>query len=602
MELLSLQPPDLSRLAAQLSRILEAGLSQQETINQLLQLTIALVNGAGAIFYREQDRILYPVGQLLSRQVESMSADISTEFEERAQMAIREGKASVLPLPRMPSAFILSCPIAGVETLSDSCLSVLVVLGDTPKEPFLIILQLMAAILSRTVRINSSPHPSGNSSQELLTYLAGLGEIPDLRTFNNILRQWLGCEVLAVGFGAKQGGKLHLKSVTDVVKVDSRTSQSRKFLKVMQECLQQMETIAWPSIHAESTFNESLLLKELVQANGMRQGVAVALPGASGKSAVLVFLWSEEESRAEQIGKFLEAVPLLGLMMQTLGATSSVHSPANQGAKLLLKRNILLSVLVLLFVGVIFYPAKFSLHPNCQVVPVQVHYVVTRFDGLLEKVFVEPGDNVEQKDKLAILDGRELELELRSIRADSAKELKLRDNHLATGNTAAAQIGYLEYQRLQERANLLLIRQKQLLLESPADGVVVSGDLKRAEGGPVSKGQVLFEIAPLKTVLIELAVADADISHVKEQAEATVRFDAFPGRSWLGKVDRITPKSVLFQGQNVFIVSFQIVNSDNLLQPGMQGRASVECGRKSLLWIYFHKPWYALIRLLRSIY
>jgi RND family efflux transporter MFP subunit len=260
--------------------------------------------------------------------------------------------------------------------------------------------------------------------------------------------------------------------------------------------------------------------------------------------------------------------------------------------------GVLAAVLLTLFA---LYPAQFKLHPDCQVVPVQINYVAPRFDGLLQKVFVEPGDRVSEGEQLAALDGRELEMELRSVQADSAKALKQRDNHLANGNVAAAQIGLLEYKRLQERAKLLRMRKEQLALSSPVDGIVLSGDLKKAEGSPVSKGQVLFELAPLTTILIALAVADADIAHVQEKNPVTVRFDAFPGRNWQGEIDHISPKSALLQGQNVFVVTFELDNGDNLLQPGMRGQASVQCGRRSLLWIYFHKPWYALVRLFNSL-
>lgn len=289
-------------------------------------------------------------------------------------------------------------------------------------------------------------------------------------------------------------------------------------------------------------------------------------------------------------------------MVQTLASVDSAQPTDSYKPKSTIKKKLALAVMAIVLAGSMLYPASFRLHPDCYVFPVQIHYVVARFDGLLEKVFVEPGDRVSQDSQLATLDGRELELELSSTRADSDKALKLRDNHLATGNVAAAQIGLLEYQRLQERAKLLLIRQRQLSLESPVAGIVLSGDLKRAEGGPVTKGQVLFEVAPLETILIEMAVADADISYVQEQATVTVRFDAFPGRKWQGKVDRIAPKSALIQRQNAFVVSFQIVNTGIFLQPGMQGKASIECGKRSLLWIYFHKPWYALISLFRSIF
>ena len=274
----------------------------------------------------------------------------------------------------------------------------------------------------------------------------------------------------------------------------------------------------------------------------------------------------------------------------------------NAEEKTPLKRKIITVLIIFALFGIALFPKEFVLHPTAIAKPVQVRYVVARFDGLLQKVFVEPGDRVKIEMELALLDGRELELELRTIRADSAKSLKIRDNYMAVGKVAEAQIALLESKRLRERESLLLDRQGELSLKSPFDGIVLSGDLKQTEGGPVAKGEVLFEVAPLERILLQLLVADEDIAHVQKGLSVDVHFDAFPGKQWKGGLTRIAPQSTLVQAENVFLVSLEVENSDGLLLPGMQGYASVYCGKKSLLWIYFHKPWYALRQLLVSLF
>jgi len=256
----------------------------------------------------------------------------------------------------------------------------------------------------------------------------------------------------------------------------------------------------------------------------------------------------------------------------------------------------------LLLCAIIFFPKEFNLHPDTWVRPVRVQYVVARFDGILDKVFVDPGDRVQEGTSLATLDGREINLELRSIEADRDKALKMRDNYMATNDIAPAQIALLEAKRLQERSNLLTDRQQKLDLKSPLDGIVLSDDLKQDVGGPVGRGQMLFEIAPLETVLVELAVLDEDVSYVVKDMEVEVYFDAFPGRTWKATVDRIAPKSEIVQGANIFLTTLELENEDRVLQPGMQGHATVKCGRRSLAWIYFHKPWYALCKLLNKLF
>ncbi len=595
---MKIKPPDPSRLAAQLSEILAADLSSQEKIDSVLQLTVSIVNGAGALFYREQQGQLRPVGQLLSRQTASMSEDLQAELLEDARAALQEKKASVTSLSLMPSAYIISCPLSGISGLPNSCLSVLVLLGDSPREPFLIILQLLASTMAH-LGVDEDKKPALQKSG-LLSALAGIEDKLEYGKLIETLREWLGCNLVAVGYG-QPGGNVRLKSISDVVKVDARTRQARLFVNVMQDCLQQDTLTSWPAITKISA-DESLVMKGLVLANNMKAGVAALLPGASGKSTILVFLWADARASEERVKEFTQTAPLIGLMLEALGSTDNVpHHAHPKSGKPAIKKIAAVSLLAALLAGFSLYPVTYNIHAACLVAPVKIRYIVSQFDGFLKDVFVEPGDKIKRQDPMASLDGRELELELRSIEADSSKALKLRDNHLASGNTAAAQIGLLEYQRLQERAQLLLNRQKQLHFTSPVDGIVLSGELRREVGGPVTKGQVLFEVAPLETILIEIAIGDDDISHVEEQAPVTAHFNAFPSRSWQGTISHIAPKSELVQGQNSFIVSLQIANTENLLQPGMQGQASIEAGRKSLVWIYFHKPWHALVRLLRSL-
>jgi multidrug efflux pump subunit AcrA (membrane-fusion protein) len=173
----------------------------------------------------------------------------------------------------------------------------------------------------------------------------------------------------------------------------------------------------------------------------------------------------------------------------------------------------------------------------------------------------------------------------------------MRDHHLALGNTAGAQIARLEEQRLEEQLNLLLEQKKHLVLLSPVDGIVLSGDLKRALGSPVSKGQSLFEVSPLEEMIVELAVRENHITYLQPDMDVRVRFDAYPDGVWVGSIKKINPKSEIRENRNVFIAELEFNNPDGRLRPGMQGKAVIHTGSRPLGWIVFHKPWYTLLQL-----
>jgi len=586
-------------MAGQISDILLSPVGKQEKINSLLQFTVELVNAIGAVFYIQQDANLLTSHQLLSVKEELSDKDIVKECKSNSESALAKDKASIVSLSRIPSVQILSCPVPARSSRPGCCLTVLVSLGKNPHEPFLIILQLMVvtlAGLNDSIETNST----GNEPLSLIELLTAENQTLNPQIFYSLLREWSNCTTLAFGSVGKSG-KIRLEAISDVVAVDSRTRQSRRFLKVMQECWQQRSPMLWPS-KVVGVYNDSLLLKELVQRSGMQQGAVVLFPYGEG-STFLVLLWADKNDRIERINELNSIISLLSPALHTifLSGVSRTKKIATTGFSKK-KKKLLMAFGALLLLVTLLFPVTFNLHPASMVKPVQVRYVTARFNGMLKQVFVEPGDRVERGTSLAVLDGREMELELRSIEADRAKALKVRDNYLATGNVAPAQIALLEARRLQERGRLLYERQQQLELQSPVAGIVLSGDLKKNVDGPVTRGQILFEVSPLEQLVVELSVLDEDISYVAEGMNVVVRFDAFPGRVWPTAVERISPKSELRRGANVFPVTLILENKDRLLQPGMQGRAAIDCGKKNLGWIYFHKPWYALCRLLSSLF
>ncbi len=596
-----LQVPDPARLAELVVKTLTGDTGNNEKIDRLLHLAVGLVNGAGALLFIQTEVETRQVAQLISQQAESWSTDVAGECAKSAGQALLAGKASIAPLAAMPAARILSCPVPAEDDKQGCCLSVIVLLGDSPQEPFLIILQLIASILAQVAQSNTQPQAILGGSTDLLQLLIQQKNTLDVRGICDLLRKWSGCSMLVIG-STKENGKIILRLVSDMVKIDSRTRQSRQFIKVMQECQQQQRSMLWPGKASNTEHEQSLMMKELVRTASMQQGAAVFLPDAKKGGTVLIFLWPDEQERARQLTEFDQCASLFGPAFQAI--LSSTRPKIETNVKTMSGKNkmLLAGAATLLLCAIAFFPKEFKLHPDTWVRPVQVRYVVARFDGILKKVFVEPGDRVQQGSPLAILDGREIDLELRSIEADSAKALKMRDNYLAAGDIAPAQIALLEARRLQERSSLMKDRQQKLDLKSPLDGIVLSGDLKQDVGGPVGRGQMLFEIAPLKSVLVELAILDEDVSYVAKNMEVEIRFDAFPGRTWKSQIDRVAPKSEIVRSANVFLSTLELENEDRVLQPGMQGHATVKCGHRSLAWIYFHKPWYALCKLLNKLF
>jgi hypothetical protein len=244
-----------------------------------------------------------------------------------------------------------------------------------------------------------------------------------------------------------------------------------------------------------------------------------------------------------------------------------------------------------LVAGLMMVPWPHKVKCGCELEPVTRRFVAAPFDGTLERSFVEPGDLVTRDQLLARIDGREIRWELAGIAADLNRAAKQRDGHLAEHEFGAVQVSQFEVERLKLRKELLEHRNTNLEIRSPIDGIVIVGDLKKAEGAPLETGQTLFEIAPLDGMIVEVGIPAEEISRVAPGLPVDLVLESFPGEHWNGELARIHPRSEVKEDEHVFIGEMELDNPGQMLRPGMQGRARVASRRRPLGWILFHKPW-----------
>ncbi|MFV2067726.1 MAG: efflux RND transporter periplasmic adaptor subunit [Pirellulales bacterium] len=265
------------------------------------------------------------------------------------------------------------------------------------------------------------------------------------------------------------------------------------------------------------------------------------------------------------------------------------------GRSLSRRRAVSATIAIALLMLAMLIPFPFRIGCDVDIEPVLRRFVAAPFDGTLDASLVEPGDLVAKGDVIARMDGREIEWELAGRRAERLRAEKRRDTAMARHQPAAAQQAQLESARLQLKIELLEDRRKNLEIRSPLTGIVITGDLRRSEGAPLTVGQPLFEIAPLDRMIVELAVPETEVHFVETGAEVTVRVHA--ARQTLdGTLDRIMPRAVVREGETVFIGEVLVANPTGRLRPGMSGYAKIMGASRPLGWILFHPMVEALAR------
>lgn len=434
---------------------------------------------------------------------------------------------------------------------------------------------------------------------ELMAKLESCGSITEAcQLFAELVAKHLNA-VVAVGLFKSPKSPCQLKSISGVAGVDPLSPRTMALSAAIDEVATNDASTYWPPLNPRA--RRSLLTHQrLVDRQFCHSVMGMPIKDAQGKliGAWLCLADHELHKKPAAVGFLRVCSYRLGPTLELLrrAERSPIQRAWNHFRSKL--NPTMRRVLVLMVMGLIaLMAAPWPHHLNCQseLQPVTRRYVAAPFEGTLEKSFVEPGDVVNAGDLLAKIDDREIHWELAGIDAEQQKAFKERDTKLAKNEIAAAQLARYDAERLELRRHLLNHRSEHLEIRSPTSGLVITGDLKRSEGVPLAVGKILFEIAPLERMIVEVAIPERDISYafINQSVELTV--DGFAGLRWKGSLLRIHPRSEMRENKSVFIGEFELQNDDRRLLPGMHGHAKLEGDWKPIGWLLFHRAWDTLI-------
>jgi membrane fusion protein, multidrug efflux system len=163
--------------------------------------------------------------------------------------------------------------------------------------------------------------------------------------------------------------------------------------------------------------------------------------------------------------------------------------------------------------------------------------------GVVDAVHVESGDVVHKGQPLAELKRAEVDASVaqasesvEKARRDLERARQLRIDEVATEE----QVQDLTTAYNVARSNLEAIRfnARFARIEAPVDGIVFERTIEAGE--LVQPGQAVVVLGSTTSGwVVRVDLADRDLVRMERGAAATVTFDAFPGRSFTGKVTRI---------------------------------------------------------------
>ncbi len=411
----------------------------------------------------------------------------------------------------------------------------------------------------------------------------------------NELQKQFGCEQVALGIPDGEKANCRVVAVSGVSALDPRSNFAEQVAMAMNEAILRRK-ITVVDRDATSEEEATLAHQELLRTTRCRRIVSTPMFGDNRQPLGVFVQWDNKcETEFIQTLAFARlSQSVLDGRLQMIRRTTVhpfrkfIHKLTHAETR---KKVLGVTIALGIFASVMAMPMEYRVSCDCQLEPVLRRFVASPYDGTLEESLVEAGDVVRAGQTLARMDGRELHWELSGYEADYKSEQKKRDAASARDDVAIAQQSDLEMQRLSLKMDLLRHRLENLEIKSPIDGVVIEGDLKKAEGIPLTIGQTLFEIGPLDQMIVELAVPEREILHVEPGMSVEITLDADQSNTETGTLLRITPRSEIRASESVFVAELALSNVDGKYRPGMKGSAMISGHRHPLGWNWFHHAW-----------
>ncbi|MFN9721413.1 MAG: HlyD family efflux transporter periplasmic adaptor subunit [Planctomycetota bacterium] len=284
-----------------------------------------------------------------------------------------------------------------------------------------------------------------------------------------------------------------------------------------------------------------------------------------------------------------------------------IHS--GQQASGLTRRRIMAAALVSGFACLWLIPARFEIEVSGQLFPSERRRVFAPDDGMVEEVLVLSDQRVLKDAPLLRIRNPERELELNRVLGDietTASRLQaVRTTRSGSSTRPATEVSESGSEEQELEQKLRTLREEQVLLEqqiesltvrSPVDGLVYQRRLQeQLTARPVQRGQMLLEIGNDSTGWIaELNIPDDVVGYVKEAAgiELPVEF-VRAGRSGhpeSATLISLSDASHIEDGQ-VGCSAFARLNASmtNEFRPGESVTARIDCGRRSLGFVWFRE-------------
>ena len=190
----------------------------------------------------------------------------------------------------------------------------------------------------------------------------------------------------------------------------------------------------------------------------------------------------------------------------------------------------------------------------------------------IKKINVETGDFVKKDQVVAEMDAISLGQAELQMKNDSIEFVRLAGLYDA-GGLSKSDLDAMELKYSVSRSNYENLLENTIL-RSPLDGVITARNYD--SGDLFNMSLPIYTVEQITPVKLLIGISEADYTKVHRGDAVEITADAFPGRTFTGKVGRIYP--TIDPATHTFTVEVIVDNKDRVLRPGMYAKVNVQFG------------------------
>ncbi|MDT8318166.1 MAG: efflux RND transporter periplasmic adaptor subunit [bacterium] len=209
--------------------------------------------------------------------------------------------------------------------------------------------------------------------------------------------------------------------------------------------------------------------------------------------------------------------------------------------------------------------------------------ISTEESGVIREIHFDKGDIVNKGKLLLRIDDTLLQATLKELEA-SHEMARLNHEKLEALKKGRGAVTDFDLRTAALRMDISAAKVENVRAQlekksiiSPLGGIIEKKHVEKGEF--ISPGMPVASIIDISRVKVEAAIAEKDLSYFRKGVEAEIFFNAYPGETFKGKVDYISPD--VDRKAGTFSIEINLDNRKKRFKPGMMARVRLvkeRCG------------------------